>query len=187
MFLLGSNGLGDPGSVQLALFNNILNPLVPNPGSEPAVGPEERLRYSCVAGTCLQDPNGVYYGIDECQADGCGADSGGGGPGKGCDCGYGLTHTVFKATITAADGPYTDVGTGRNWWLYSFTEVGGTRASDAVNEYELSIPNDGANVGPAGVVFTRLQVPTGAVVPMFIDLSGGYWFHFANPLQVSCS
>ena len=78
-----------PGGEGGSPLDPFVNPNVPHPDSEPPTGPEERIRYSCVSGYCLQDPNGVYYGIDECLADGCGSDTGGGGGGKGCDCGCG--------------------------------------------------------------------------------------------------
>ena len=55
----------------------------PHPGSDPVVGPEETLRYSCVDSVCLQDPNGLYYGLDECLAAGCILTGGGGGDGSG--------------------------------------------------------------------------------------------------------
>lgn len=183
LFLMGANGLGDPGALIFNLFN-LPNPTVPNPGTEPPIGPEERLRYSCLSGKCLQDPNGQYYGIDECLADGCGVDSGGGG-GKGCDCGYGLSHTVFKGEIVAASGPFTV--SGKKYWLYTFNEVGGAgRSGTMYNDYELTVANTGSNVGPAGAVIQRLQVPTLEVVPVFVDELGLYWFHEQNPLQVTC-
>lgn len=185
MFLMGSNGLGDPGALIFNLIANPPTPTVPNPGTEPPVGPEERLRYSCLSGKCIQDPNGQYYGIDECLADACGTETSGGG--KGCDCGFGLSHTVFKGEITAAAGPYTQAVTGRIYWLYSFLEVnGGSRTGQMYNEYELTMPNNGGNTVPAGTTVTRLRVPTDAVVPVFVDETGVYWFQEQNPLQIVC-
>jgi hypothetical protein len=185
LYLMGANGLGDPGALVFNLFN-LPTPTVPNPGAEPPIGPEERLRYSCVSGKCLQDPNGQYYGIDECLADSCGVNEPGGG-GKGCDCGYGLSHTVLKGEIVAASGPNTQAGTGRKYWLYTFNEVGGSaRSGTMYNEYEFTVPNSGGNVGPAGAVIQRLQVPTLEIVPVYIDEAGLYWFHEQNPLQVTC-
>lgn len=186
MFLLGGNGLGDPGSLLFTLINNPPLPTVPNPGVEPPIGPEERIRYSCVSGKCLQDPNGQYYGIDECLADQCGTDNGGGNN-KGCDCGFGLSHTVFKGMITGFTGP-ASTGLGYNYWIYTFTEVDGDgRASQMLNEYELSMPNNGGNTVPAGSTVSRKPIPVNAVVPIFIDESGDYWFHEQNPLTVSCA
>lgn len=191
------NGSGDATPI---FFNVIGNPPqsgVPNPGAEPPIGPEERLRYSCLSGKCLQDPNGVYYGIDECMADGCIADSGGGSgnTSQGCDCGYGPLHTTFKAriiSITCAAGGL--VTGGKTYWTYSWTEVGAlgiARSSfglgDAVNEHELSIPNNGGNTPPATATLTRKRIPDDAVVTMMLDLTGIPWFHFPNPLQVTCS
>lgn len=72
-------------------FSNPFNPTVPNPGTEPPIGPEESLRYSCLNDLCLQDPNGIHYGIDECLQSGCsaGGSSGGGGGGSSGDDGSG--------------------------------------------------------------------------------------------------
>lgn len=183
LFLMGANGLGDPGALIFNLFSNPPTPTVPNPGTEPPIGPEERLRYSCLSGQCIQDPNGIYYGIDECQASGCGAESSGGG--GGCDCGYGLSHTVFKGEIVGSSGPFTV--SGKNYWLYSFNEVGGSsRSGTMYNEYELTVANTGSNIGPAGAVIQRRPVPTLEIVPVFIDETGLYWFHEQNPLQVTC-
>ncbi len=185
-FLMGPNGLGDPGAMIFNLISNPPTPTVPNPGTEPPVGPEERLRYSCVSGKCLQDPNGQYYGIDECLADSCGVTEPGGG-GKGCDCGYGLSHSVFKAEIVNAAGPSTVPANGRKYWLYTFNEVGGAgRSGTMYNEYEFTVPNNGGNIGPAGAVIQRLAIPTLEIVPVYIDEAGLYWFHEQNPLQVTC-
>lgn len=197
VFLGGMTGVGDPGSVFLGIINNPPNPTVPNPGTEPPVGPEERLRYSCLSGKCIQDPNGAYYGLDECLAAGCTADSGGGtdNTSQGCNCGYGPLHTVFKARINgitcAAGGLVTS---GKHYWTYSWTEVGalGTSRSsftlgDAVNEHELTIPDNGGNTPPSTASLTRKRIPDDAIVPMMVDLSGVPWFHFPNPLQVTCS
>lgn len=185
MFLLGGNGLGDPGSFLWTLINNPPMPTVPNPGVEPPIGPEERIRYSCVSGKCLQDPNGQYYGIDECLADKCGTETDGGNN-KGCDCGYGLSHTVFKGKITGSTGPST-TALGYNYWIYNFIEVGGAgRSGTMLNEYELSMPNNGGNTVPAGSTVSRKVIPLNAVIPVFIDETGVYWFHEQNPLTVSC-
>jgi hypothetical protein len=189
----GGSG-GQLGGSAPSIFNLIANlgsPDAPtaHPDSVPPVGPEERIRYSCVSGKCLQDPNGIYLGLDECLASGCGSGGGGGGSsGNGCDCGCGLSHTAFKATITGASGPFTTGG--RNYWLYGWSEVGGLRSSTlngtAPNEYELSYNNDGGNIPPGAALLTRLRIPTGAVVDMMLDLDCTPWFNEPNPLQVTC-
>jgi hypothetical protein len=191
----GSGGqLGDSAPSIFNLIANLGSPDAPtaHPDSVPPIGPEERIRYSCVSGKCLQDPNGVYLGIDECLASGCGSGSGGGGGGggggNGCDCGCGLSHTAFKASITGAFGPI--LSGGRNYWAYSWVEIGGLRSSIlngmSINEYELSYNNDGGNIPPGPALLTRLKIPTGAVVDMMLDLTCVPWFSEPNPLQVTC-
>jgi hypothetical protein len=207
-FMPGGNGFGD---TSFAFFNVVGNPATTaisptaNPGSVPPVGPEEKLRYSCVSGKCLQDPNGLFLGIDECLTDGCGSLSGGGlgggggidgsgGSGSGgCDCGFGPSHTTFKAEITSASAPYTSP-IGSSYYLYGWTEVTArtnprTSATGglAINEHEYSVANNGGNTPPTGSTLTRLTIPVGARVPMFIDEAGAHWFHMVNPLQVNCS
>ena len=190
-FISGMSGLGDPGSILMMMLNNPVNPSVPNPGTEPPVGPEERLRYSCLSGKCIQDPNGIYYGIDECLADQCGI-SGGGDSGKGCDCGFGPSHTVFKAQISGITAGPTTVD-GKTYWLYSWVEVGmpGTARSsftfgDAVNEYELSVVDDGDNDTPSTSTVSRKPIPVDSIVDMMLDESGVPWFVEQNPLAVNC-
>lgn len=109
-FSSGANGLGDPGSMIINLLNNLPNPTVPNPGTEPPVGPEERLRYSCLSGLCMQDPNGVYYGIDECLEAGCsaGGSSGGGGGGTSGGDGSGGGGSGGGGAGTSAVFPCVD-------------------------------------------------------------------------------
>ena len=195
----GGSG-GQLGGSAPSIFNLIANlgsPDAPtaHPDSVPPVGPEERIRYSCVSGKCLQDPNGIYLGLDECLASGCGSGGGGsggggGGSGNGCDCGCGPSHTTIKASITGAAGPFTSGA--RNYWNYSWAEVGGTGRSSAalgvaVNEYELSMDNDGGNVVPATAILSRLRIPTGAVVDLMLDENCQPWFDRENPLQVTCT
>jgi hypothetical protein len=191
----GPNG----GEGQSIVFNLIGGPTFygpANPGSEPPVGPEERLRFSCVSGKCLQDPNGVYYGIDECLADACGTSGGGGGPSKGCDCGCGPSLTVLKAEITGIIGPgagYT-TGTGRKYWTYTWTEITtsatvrtSTTSGLASNEYELTVDNDGDNDVPTTATVSRKRIPDGAKVDLLLDESCTPWFVLENPLAVDCN
>ena len=193
----GSGGFSTP------FFTVLSNPAASavsgtaNPESVPPVGPEERIRYSCVSGKCLQDPNGLYFGIDECLADTCGATSGGGtgGSGSGCDCGYGPSQTMFKAQITSVSGPLTSPLPGSpTYYQYGWTEITArtnprtsTFSGLAINEHEYSVVNNGGNVPPTGATLTRLAIPVGARVPMFIDEAGAPWFHMVNPLQVNCT
>lgn len=183
---------GEGNPMQVNIFNPLLISGPVHPDSDPPVGPEERIRYSCVSGKCLQDPNGVYYGLDECLADECGV---GGGVSKGCDCGCGPSQTIIKATITGYIGPsggYT-TGSGRSYWTYTWTEVttsGSPRSSTtnglAVNEYEWSVDNNGGNTVPATATLTRKRIPSDIVVPMFLDESCSPWFFADNPLTVTC-
>jgi len=189
VFVGGSSGQGDPGTVIYNIVNNPPNPSVPNPGTEPPTGPEERIRYSCLSGLCIQDPNGAYLGIDECLQNGCGSGGGGGGGGVGCDCGFGPSHTVFEAEITGfSAGPLTV--SGRTYWEYTWTEVGGLRTNlvygSAVNQYEISVDDDGDNVPPPTATLARRRVPTGEKVAMYISDLGIPWFAVENPLTVSC-
>mgnify|MGYP001809846178 CR=1 FL=1 len=163
-----------------------------HPDSVPPIGPEERLRYSCVSGKCLQDPNGIYLGLDECLASGCGSGGGGGGGGgNGCDCGCGPSQTVLKAEITGISSTRGGLTIGgKTYWTYSWAEIGGTRTSatfgDALNEYELSMANNGGNVVPVGAILGRLRIPTGAIVELILDQDCVPWFERENPLQVTC-
>lgn len=203
-FTLGGNGLGD---TSFAFFNVVGNPATTsisptaNPGSVPPVGPEEKLRYSCVSGRCLQDPNGLFLGIDECLADGCGAFSGGGLDGSGgCDCGFGPSHTVFKARITGitcSEAGLTSVDCAGTFWTYAWVEILVASSSqtarsstlstyDAYNVYECSIPNNGGNTVPAGTIVGRKRIRDNSVIPMFLDADGRPWFHMENPLTVTC-
>ncbi len=192
----GPGGSGSQvGGSAPTIFNLIANlggPDAPtaHPDSVPPVGPEERIRYSCVSGKCLQDPNGIYLGIDECLASGCGSPTGGGGSGNGCDCGCGPSQTVLKATITGATGPFTSGA--RTYWQYGWSEVAGagrtsTTFGAAINEYELSMDNNGGNVVPAAAILSRLRIPTGAIVDLMLDGSCQPWFVRENPLQVTCT
>lgn len=187
-------GLGDMPPSIFTFVQSVPVPTAPtaHPDSVPPIGPEERIRYSCVSGKCLQDPNGIYLGIDECLASGCGSGtSGGGGGGNGCDCGCGPSQTVFKADITGSNGPF--VFSGRNYWVYTWTEVtsGTARTSvqfgTAVNEYELSTDNDGDNDVPATALLQRKPIPTGSRVQMTLDFGCVPWFERENPLIVSCA
>lgn len=184
VFVGGSSGQGDPGTVIYNIVNNPPNPTVPNPGTEPPIGPEERIRYSCLSGRCIQDPNGNFLGIDECLQGGCGA-----GGGVGCDCGFGPSHTVFEAEITGFSSGPLSVG-GRTYWEYTWTEVGGTRSNTvfgpAVNQYEISVDNDGDNVPPSTATISRRRIPDGQKVDMFINTSGIPWFAQENPLEIIC-
>jgi hypothetical protein len=192
-------GTGPNGGEGYPVINLIGGPVFygpSHPDSEPPIGPEERIRYSCVSGKCLQDPNGIYYGIDECLADGCGVSSGGGGGGggKGCDCGCGPSLTVFKAQVTGYTGPALGSTTpgGRHYWTYTWTELttgGRTSASSgtALNEYELSTDDDGDNDVPATASVTRKRIPDDTVVDMFMDEGCVPWFVLENPLAVTCS
>jgi hypothetical protein len=203
-FMPGGNGFGD---TSFAFFNVVGNPATTaisptaNPGSVPPVGPEEKLRYSCISGRCLQDPNGLFLGIDECLADGCGASSGGGLDGSGgCDCGFGPSHTVFKARITGItclEAGLTSVECAGTFWTYAWVEILVASSSqtarsstlstyDAYNVYECSIPNNGGNTAPAGTIVGRKRIRDNSVIPMFLDADGRPWFHMENPLTVTC-
>lgn len=189
VFVGGSGGQGDPGTVIYNIVNNPPNPTVPNPGTEPPIGPEERIRYSCLSGLCIQDPNGAFLGIDECLQSGCGTGGGGGGGGTGCDCGFGPSHTVFKAQITGfSAGPLTT--SGRTYWEYTWTEIGGIRTSvaygSAINQYEISVDNDGDNSPPPTATLSRLRIPNGDQVAMYLTVTGIPWFVQENPLSVNC-
>jgi hypothetical protein len=190
VFVGGSGGQGDPGTVIYNIINNPPNPTVPNPGTEPPIGPEERIRYSCLSGLCIQDPNGAFLGIDECLQSGCGSGGGGGGGGgTGCDCGFGVSHTVFEAQITGTSaGPLTV--SGRTYWQYTWSEVGGARTStalgSAVNQYEISVDDDGDNSPPATATLARKRIPNGENVAMYISDLGVPWFVQENPLTVVC-
>ena len=120
-----------------------------HPGSEPPVGPEEALRYSCVDTLCLQDPNGLYYGLDECLAAGCSLSGGGGGdtdppdppeppdPPVILQCYDRAVHCTFAAMIldVTSDSPLNpspnctlngSSGTSlpnRTYWKYEWAEV----------------------------------------------------------------
>ena len=103
------------------------------------------------------------------------------------------------AELLAASGP-TLVG-GYKVWTYTWrqvdrptsgagwtTTVGGRTSTvygSAYNQYEVSVPDDGGNIPPAGVTITRLQYPL-SVVPMFFDLNDRPWFAMPNPLQTVC-
>lgn len=142
----GEGGL--PGSINLITVGGppISGPV--HPGSEPPVGPEESLRYACVDGVCLQDPNGLYYGLDECLADECGLSGGGGGDGDDSDpsivdppgpiqCYDRAVHCTFAAMILGVTddsplhpSPTCDLeGTtgssrlNRQYWKYEWIEV----------------------------------------------------------------
>lgn len=109
-----------------------------------------------------------------------------------------LVPQLFAAKITSS-ALQTPV-LGRAWWEYDWIEVersasGGswttvnygrssTRQGKAWNAYELSIDNDGGNIGPAGV--SRLEYPIDAIVPMYIDPAGRAWFNEVNPIEISC-
>lgn len=185
-------GLGDMPPSIFTFVQSVPVPTAPtaHPDSVPPIGPEERIRYSCVSGKCLQDPNGIYLGIDECLASGCGSPTGGGGSGNGCDCGCGPSQTVLKATITGATGPLSSGA--RTYWQYGWSEVAGAGRSSttfgaAINEYELSMDNDGGNVVPGAAIFSRLRIPTGAIVNLMLDENCQPWFVRENPLQVTCA
>jgi hypothetical protein len=199
-FTLGGNGLGDTSFPLLNILGapsaNAVSGTA-NPGSVPPVGPEEKLRYSCVSGKCLQDPNGIYLGLDECLQNECGSFSGGGtgGSGSGCDCGYGPSQTVFKAEITTVSAPLTSpLASAGTYYQYGWTEVT-TRANPrtstvtglAINEHEYSVANNGGNIPPTGSTLTRRSIPVGSRVPMYLDETGLPWFHMVNPLQVVCT
>jgi hypothetical protein len=186
---------GDFSPTIFNLIGSLGTPTAPtaHPDSVPPIGPEERIRYSCLSGKCIQDPNGIYLGIDECLADGCGSPTSGGGGGgggsKGCDCGCGPSQTVLKAQITGASGPFTV--SGKTYWTYSWGELAGSGRSssaygDAANEYETSMPNDGGNVVPVGTILSRLRIPNGAVVDLVLDENCVPWFETPNPLEVTC-
>lgn len=104
------NGSGDSTPIFFNVIGNPPSSGVPNPGAEPPVGPEERLRYSCLGGLCLQDPNGVYYGIDECLEAGCtaGGSSGGGGGGTSGGDGSGGGGSGGGGDSTSALFPCVD-------------------------------------------------------------------------------
>ena len=201
----GSDGSGT-GAGPINFFNIVNNPPTSgtaNPESVPAIGPEERIRYSCVDGTCLQDPNGIYLRIDECLAGGC-LPGGGGGGGGGecedcCECNHGTTHTIFKAKIlnviseTGLTGG-TCVG---KYWEYTWIELLAPSSTatarsyalsgdKAYNVYECSIPDSGGNTVPSGSTIVRKRIPNNAIVPMYLDEEGKPWFHMENPLQVTC-
>lgn len=194
-FTSGGNGAGDFSTSFYNIVNNPPTSGTANPESVPPTGPEEKLRYSCLSGKCIQDPNGDYLGIEECQTDGC--DVGGGGGGiitSGCNCGFGPSHTVFKAQITGITCSSGGLLSGsRHYWTYSWTEVttGTPRTNltrgDAVNEYELTIDDNGGNIVPSSATLTRKRIPTGAKVPMLLDATGVPWFFAECPLQVSCT
>lgn len=171
-----------------------------NPESVPPTGPEESIRYSCTDGKCIQDPNGQYYGIEECQESGCAV-----GPGQDPDGdlgqglgGSGLALSTFKARITGITCTALGLVSGtKTYWTYSWEEVlppgwpelpkTSIQWGDALNEYELSIENDGANVVPATATLDRLRIPTDAVVEMNLDQLGDPWFVQENPLEVVCT
>lgn len=190
----GGDGFGDSSPMFFNVINNPPLSGTANPESVPATGPEEKIRYSCVDGRCLQDPNGDYLGLEECLAAPC--ISSGGGPGDDpCDCGYGPSLTIFKARITGITNtePGSSSG-GKTYWTYSFTEVTAgtprtnvTLGSPARNEHELTMPNNGGNSVPAGTTITRKRIPNDAVVPLFLDEDGIPWFHFINPLGITCT
>jgi hypothetical protein len=191
-------GLGDMPPSIFTFVQSVPVPTAPtaHPDSVPPIGPEERIRYSCVSGKCLQDPNGIYLGIDECLSSGCGSSTGGGGGGggggsggNGCDCGCGPSQTVLKATVTGASGPFTSGA--RTYWQYGWSEVGGGGRTSAVsgtaiNEYELSYDNNGGNVVPGSALVNRLRIPTGAIVDLMLDENCVPWFNEPNPLSVTC-
>lgn len=188
MFNMGNSG---GNSIFLAVMNNLPPSGVSNPGSTPPVGPEEKLRYSCLSGLCIQNPNGAYLGIEACQEAQCVADATDGGYGNGCDCGFGPAHTVFKATILSYTT--TAVVAGRNYWNYTWSEVTtgvprtSTEYGTAINTYEISVDNDGDNVVPVTASLTRRRIPDGTTLPMYIDLDGVPWFFAENPFSVVCA
>lgn len=191
-------GMGDsaPMTFNLMEMMGAAPPSSPtaNPGSVPPTGPEETLRYSCTDGKCLQDPNGQYYGIEECQESGCSI-----GPGTDPDgdggtiiIPSGQAYVTFKAQITGAAGPYT--AGSKTYWSYSWLEVvsvgiarNSTDNGAALNEFELSVENSGGNVVPASATLTRKKIPTDTVLPMHLDETGEAWFCLPNPLEVTCT
>lgn len=191
-------GLGDSPPMTFNLMEMVFSGLpsspTANPESVPPTGPEESIRYSCVDGRCIQDPNGQYYGIEECQESGCSI-----GPGTDPDGGGGTTiipsgqaYSTFKAEITGSSGPTTTGG--KNYWTYSWIEIttlGNARNSTddgyALNEFELTVANSGGNIVPASATLTRLKIPTGTRLDMNIDELGAAWFCLPNPLEVTCT
>lgn len=171
-----------------------------HPESVPPTGPEEKLRYSCVDGKCIQNPNGDFEGIDECLTSDC--DTVGGGSAPDCECPWGPTETCFKAQIQGI----TCAGTGltslalTTYWTYSWIEVlpvgsvmvprqssGGSGFGDALNAYELSVADDGENEVPASATITRKRIPDFSLLLLTLDSVGDPWFSFPNPLKVVCT
>jgi hypothetical protein len=106
--------------------------------------------------------------------------------------------TVLRVQITGITCVSTGLSTlGRTYWTYAWTEIGpfpdrvlkarnNQLQGDAVNEHELSFPNNGGNVVPATATLTRLRIPNGAIVPLILDDKCLPWFFVPNPLQVAC-
>ena len=193
---MGDNGAGiGQGAPNIFnLLQLIPGPSAPtaHPDSVPPIGPEERIRYSCLSGKCIQDPNGIYLGIDECLQDGCGSLSPGGGSGQGCDCGCGPSQTVLKVEVTGITSPGGGLSSGgRTYWTYSWVEIGpsGRQSSQwgaAINVYELSMDDTGGNDYPPGTLVSRKRIPNGAVVALYFDENCDPWFERENPLSVGC-
>ena len=189
-------GMGDTGPFTLNMLNFVSNypgqSPTANPESVPPIGPEERLYYSCVSGKCLQDPNGIYRGLDECLSDECGNEEV--SSGKGCDCGYGPSSTVLKVEITGVSCAEGGLLSGAlYYWTYIWTELTSSATvrtsatyGDALNEYELSTANNGGNEYPVTASVTRKRIPTGSHIMMILDESGSPWFCAENPLKVLC-
>jgi hypothetical protein len=201
-------GMGDTGPFTLNMLNFVSNypgqSPTANPESVPPIGPEERLYYSCVSGKCLQDPNGIYRGLDECLADECGNEEVPGG--KGCDCGFGVAHTTFPAKITGTISSATGevISASHHWWKYTWEEVTQNTARTGwavptvqrtststgfygVSSFEQSISDLGGNVVPATATLVRKRLPNNLIIQMNLDEQGRPWFYAENPFQVTCA
>lgn len=110
-----------------------------------------------------------------------------------------LVPQVFIARVDAV-GLGSAPGDLRTWWTYSWEEYERTsvvgafvlvphgrtsvRSGNAINLYELSVDDDGGNVGPATQI--RLAIPGRSYVEMHLDPSGRAWFDRMNPVEIVC-